>query len=162
MNKFTAIDPAGKVHTRNSKTRTYTHMVVGLPSSVGATRAAMSPEARKMHRSNFKYHEAILAGVSKHLVLRSWQTFEMHVERVVELQQRALADLNGCDAVEEYVQMKIEATLEAIRHSMARGYYDTYQDLGWCGRADLAAKRKVSSENSGWVDVKILEAVKGQ
>ena len=157
MTTFTAIDPAGKTHTRTSKTRTYTHTVVGLPSSTKATLAAMSPEARKMHRSNFKYHMAFVDGTSQWLRRNTFETEVQYLERAAMEIERSAVELDGCDNAEDYVNMKIVQSHRGIREAMARGYYDTYQNLGWCGRADLAAKLKTTSENRGWVNVTILQ-----
>lgn len=157
MNTFTAIDPNGKTHTRTSKTRTYTHTVVGLPSSTKATLAAMSPEARKLHRSNFKYHMAFVDGTSTWLAKKDWEGDAQHKVRVeVEIEHAAI-ELDGCETAQDYENMKIVQAHRGIREAMARGYYDTYQNLGWCGRADLAAKLKTTSENRGWVNVTILQ-----
>lgn len=157
MNTFTAIDPNGKTHTRTSKTRTYTHTVVGLPSSTKATLAAMSPEARKMHRSNFKYHMAFVDGTSQWLRRNTFETEVQYLERAAMEIERSAVELDGCETAQDYVNMKIVQAHRGIREAMARGYYDTYQNLGWCGRADLAAKLKTTSENRGWVNVTILQ-----
>jgi hypothetical protein len=150
MTIFTAIDPNGVTHTRNSKARTYTHMVVGRPSSVEHALMVTSPKARAVHRSNFKYHDAIAKGTSQ------WLIGLTAAYRDVEI-ANAKNHLNGCDTAQDYETMMVNASLEPIRHNMARGYYDKYQALGWCGRPDLAAKLKVTSENRKWVDVTILE-----
>ena len=157
MTTFTAIDPAGKTHTRTSKTRTYTHTVVGLPSSTKATLAAMSPETRAYHRSNFKYHMAFVDGTSQWLRRNTFETEVQYLERAAMEIERSAVELDGCDNAEDYVNMKIVQAHRGIREAMARGYYDTYQNLGWCGRADLAAKLKTTSENRGWVNVTILQ-----
>ena len=157
MNTFTAIDPNGKTHTRTSKTRTYTHTVVGLPSSTKATLAAMSPEARKLHRSNFKYRMAFVDGTSTWLARNTYETEVQYLKRTQRDKERSAVELEGCDNAEDYVNMKIVQDHRGIRDAMARGYYDTYQNLGWCGRADLAAKLKTTSENRGWVNVTVLQ-----
>ena len=158
MNKFIAIDPAGLTHTRNSKDRTYTHTVVGLPSSVKAAMAAMSPEARKVHRSNFKYHAAFADGTSKWLERKGWETEVQYMTRTQQEIAWSVDELKGCDNAEDYVNMKVDAALARIKKKMADGYYSTYQNLGWCGRHDLAGKLKTASENKGWIGVTILEA----
>lgn len=157
MNKFTAIDPAGKTHTRTSKTRTYTHTVVGLPNATRTVLMAQSLEMRKAHRSNFKYHAAYADGTSQWLTRNSWETEISHLSRTQQEIASSVAELNGCDNAEDYVNMKIVEAHRGIREAMAQGYYDTYQNLGWCGRADLAAKLKITSENRGWVNVAVLQ-----
>ena len=150
MNTFTAVDPNGVTHTRNSKARTYTHMVVGRPSSVAHTLMVTSKEVRALHRKNFAYHDAMAKGTSR------WLNGLTADYRDVEI-ANAKHHLNGCETAQDYETMMVNAALEPIRHNMARGYYDKYQDLGWCGRPDLAAKLKVTSQNRKWVDVTILQ-----
>lgn len=158
MNKFIAIDPAGLTHTRNSKDRTYTHTVVGLPSSVKTTLNAMSKEMRKLHRSAFKYHAAFADGTSKWLERKVWETEVQYLTRTQQEIAAAKDELKGCDNAEDYANMKVDAALARIKQLMVDGYYSTYQNLGWCGRHDLAGKLKTSSENKGWIGVTILEA----
>ena len=158
MNKFTAIDPNGVTHTRTSKTRTYTHTVVGRPSSVAATLRVTSKGVRALHRKNFAYHDAIAKGTSQWLERSRWETEEKYAQRRADDIAKSVNELNGCDTAQDYENMLVNAALEGIRHSTARGYYDKYHSLGWCGRADLAAKLKIKSENRRWVDVTILEA----
>jgi hypothetical protein len=158
MTKFTAIDPAGRTHTRNSKDRTYTHTVVGLPSPVRYTLAAMSPEMRKTHRHNFKYHAAFVDGTSKWLERKVWET-DVHFATRTQQEIAAAKDaLQGCQNAQEYENMMVDAALARIKKAMTDGFYATYQNLGWCGRHDLAQKLKITSENKGWVNVTILEA----
>jgi len=158
MNKFTAIDPAGLTHTRNSKDRTYTHTVVGLPSSVKDTLAAMSPGMRKLHRDNFKYHAAFADGTSKWLERSVWESDVQYMTRTQQEIARSKDALQGCETAQEYENMLVDADLARIKNMMADGYYNTYQNLGWCGRHDLAGKLKTTSENKGWIGVTILEA----
>jgi hypothetical protein len=158
MTKFTAIDPAGLTHIRNSKDRTYTHTVVALPSSVRYTLSAMSPEMRKAHRHNFKYHAAFADGTSQWLERKVWETEVQHLTRTQQEIARSKSALQGCETAQEYENMMVDAALARIKKAMTDGFYATYQNLGWCGRHDLAQKLKIASENKGWVNVTILEA----
>jgi hypothetical protein len=158
MNKFTAIDPAGLTHTRNSKDRTYTHTVVGLPSSVKRTLAATSQVMRKLHRDNFLYHLNMANGTSKWLGRNSWETEVQYLTRNQQEIARSKDALRGCQNAQEYEAMLVDTDLLAIKREMECGYYATYQNLGWCGRHDLAQKLKIASDNKGWVGVTILEA----
>jgi hypothetical protein len=158
MNKFTAVDPAGLTHTRNSKDRTYTHTVVALPSSVQRTLAATSPAMRKTHRSNFVYHLNMANGTSKWLERTLWETEVSHITRTKQEIAKAQNALRGCQTAQEYENMMVDADLARIKKAMTDGFYATYQNIGWCGRLDLAQKLKTTSENKGWVGVTILEA----
>lgn len=158
MTKFTAVDPAGLTHTRNSKDRTYTHTVVGLPSSVKHTLAATSPEMRKLHRDNFVYHLNMANGTSKWLDRKLWETEVSHITRTKQEIARSKDALQGCETAQEYEAMLVDEALARIKQGMTDGFYATYQNLGWCGRLDLAQSLKTTSENRGWVGVTILEA----
>jgi hypothetical protein len=159
MTKFTAIDPAGKTHKRTSKERTYTHTVVALPSAPKAVLAATSKEARAMHRKNFVYHLEMANGTSKWLERNSWETEAQHAEREANGIDNGMKALRGCKNAQEYESVMTEISLAAIRERRAKGYYDTYQSMGWCGRADLAEKLKTSCENRGWIEITILEVL---
>lgn len=150
MTTFTAIDPSGTVHTRNSKERTYTHMVVGKLSWVEYTNMVTSKEARAVHRFNFKYHDAIAKGTSQ------WLDKLTDDDRDITISD-AKDHLKGCDTAQDYENMMVNAALERIRHGIALGYFDKYRVIAWCGRPDLAAKRKATSQNRKWVDVTILQ-----
>lgn len=158
MTEFTAVDPVGATHTRTSKNRVYTHTVVGLPSSVRHTLQATDTALRSLHRSNFLYHLNMANGTSKWLERKPWETDVQFATRTQQQIASSANALQGCNNAQEYEAMLVNAALERIRHDMARGFYSTYQNLGWCGRHDLAVKHKTASENRGWIGVTILEA----
>ena len=159
MTKFTAIDPAGKTHTRTSKTRTYTHTVFALPSSVTAVLWANSKEARKRHRENFAYYTEMTSGTSSFLDKRFYETAEQNAERRASAMENAVKTLDGCQNANEYEAKMVLRDLQGIQKRRAEGYYDTYQNMGWCGRADLAQKLKTTTENRNhaWVNVTVVE-----
>lgn len=159
MTKFTAIDPAGKTHTRTSKSRTYTHTVFALPSSVTAFLWANSKEARKSHRENFAYYAEMANGTSSFLDKRFYETAEQNAERRANAMESAVKTLGGCQIAQEYEAMLVRRDLERIQKQREEGYYDTYQNMGWCGRADLAQKLKTTTENRNhaWVNVTVVE-----
>ena len=159
MTKFTAIDPAGKTHTRTSKTRTYTHTVFALPSSVTAVLWANSKEARKMHRENFAYYSEMASGKSSFLDKRSYETAEQNADRRANAMENAVKTLGGCKSAQDYEYMMVARDLDGIQKQRIAGYYDTYQNMGWCGRADLAQKLKTRMENQNhaWTNVTVVE-----
>lgn len=161
MNKFTAIDPAGKTHKRNSKERVYTHTVVALPSAARHTLLAMSKEARAMHRRNFAYYSEQADGTSHFLNRNSWETEEQNADRRKRAMESAVKTLNGCTTAEAFEGMLVQRDVDHVHRQIVEGYYDTYQNMGWCGRADLAAKLKTTVENRGYIEVTILPAVQG-
>jgi hypothetical protein len=149
MNKFTAIDPAGKAHTRTSKTRTYTHTVVGRPSWMAAVKMVSSRDARATHCSNFKYHKALADGTSQ------WLEGDNETQRSFRI-KGAQELVSGCNTGQDYSDKLVKEALARIEKKLEQGYYEKYQNLGWCGRADLAAKLKATSENHNWLNVTIL------
>jgi len=159
MTTFTAIDPAGKTHTRTSKTRTYTHTVFALPSSVTAVLWASSKEARRRHREDFAYYTEMASGKSSFLDKRFYETVEQNAERRASAMESAVKKLNGCKSAQDYEYMMVARDLDGIQKQRLAGYYDTYQNMGWCGRADLAQKLKTTTENRNhaWVSVTIVE-----
>ena len=95
-----------------------------------------SAEARKLHRSNFKYHMAFVDGTSEWLRRNTFETEHAYLERSQKEIAHAAAELDGRETAQDYENMKIVQADRGIREAMARGYYNTYQNLGWCGRAD--------------------------
>lgn len=156
MNRFTAIDPNGTVHTRNSKERTYTHTVVGRYSATQHVLYAKSLAARKAHRSNFDYYLGFVDGTSQFLIRRSYETEESHLERTQKKILSAETHLEGIRDRNEWVEMRVQRDLENIQTRRKNGYYEVYHNLGWCGSLRLAQKLKTTSENRKWADVTIL------
>lgn len=148
---FFAVDPAGATHKRTSLHRIYTHTVVALPNAAKHVLNAKHQGDRAVVLRNFAYYEALAAGTSQHLARRSYENEIQHLEHVNRETTQALAELDGCGTAEEYVDMLVERALASIQKRREAGYYDTYQNMGWCGRPDLAAKRKVTCENYGYL-----------
>lgn len=157
MTKFTAIDPNGVIHTRTSKTRIYSHTVVGLPSMQASVLYAMSKQNRKLFADNYAYHAAMVGGTSRWLAKNNWETVEAHSARVALDKAKSAKELNGTTSAADYAQMKVEGMLAAIRKQEAEGYFNKYQNFGWCGRYDLA-HRLATTKSEKWLDVTILEA----
>ncbi len=158
MTKFTAIDPAGKTHTRTSKERIYTHTVVALPSAPRAVLNVTSKEARAMHRQNFAYYREMADGTSRFLERKSWETEAQQAERKANGIENGIKALDGCTNAQEFENMMVSRELARIQKQREEGYYDTYHNMGWCGRLDLAQKLKTTSENRNWIEVTILKA----
>lgn len=143
--KYFAIDPRGNGFTRNSK-RTYTHMVCARPSYQHALSGAMRTWA--VDRKDFDYYiQQIEMGPHGYATLERIEEFKKIVA--------AHADRNA------YALEKAHARKERVEELEAEGYYREYQDMGWCGRPDLAEKlaTKISSQDGGrWEDASIRPA----
>lgn len=152
---FTAIDPNGTAHTRTSETRIYTHTVVGLPSLQRAILYTISKENRKSFVDSYPHFAAYLDGTSRWLKKHDWETDAKYDGRVAYEIARSEKELNGATCADEYGQMKIDAKLANLRKLEAEGYYNKYQNMGWCGRADLAAK--LAAKKTSLICITVLE-----
>jgi hypothetical protein len=157
-NHFHAVDPQGRIHTRNSKGRTYAYTVV---VRVGRTKVD-------------RYYAAIeAAGVD------AGQSYDRTVDESKgvfpqrELWRGAAALKNWQDFAIEYLKDpegygdgRDAAIAKAIAHARevaedyeAEGRWDRYENAGWCSRADLA--QKLAAQTIG-EQVVILDAVVGK
>jgi hypothetical protein len=134
MNKHFFIDPAGDEHTRNSKTRTYTHAVIGKRSYDMDVRGASIGWESTDH-SNFKFYT-----VGNGQEDRSDDGVKARM-------------LNNVD---EYMEYKLADRLRKIEDKRREGYYDQWVCLGWCGRRDLAEKQL--NQWPGYSEKRIVEA----
>lgn len=155
---FLATDPNGIVHKRTSQNRQYTHTVVALRSKALALAAAVSKDAHRNRVANFQFHREYLDGTSRFLERRTWQTEQQHQEQMATDIQRAREELQGDMDVNDYVARKQREALEDVEKADLAGQFTRYENLGWCGRFDLA--QKLASSSGNWLDVTILEAVK--
>jgi hypothetical protein len=158
---FTAVDPEGRVHTRTTQSRAYTHTVVALPNEAKTIAWVTSKEQRLQDENNFAHYAAYLDGTSEFLPRNLWEhddaKFEARVKKGIA---NAVERLAGASTAQEYADMRMKAVLERIADMKSNGFYDTYQSYGWCGRLDLAHKLKAKLEGQSWLRVTILEAVK--
>jgi hypothetical protein len=116
----------GTTFTRNSKERTYTHVIVVRDSYEYALEQA-NKEGR-YDRQNYKQYTI---------------TNDPKVEGLTE---------------DEYVAKVIAEKVARVEKKKANGDFDSYGQVGWCGRPDLAQK-KLSSESSKpyWAEVHAVE-----
>ncbi len=169
-NKFTATDAAGVVHTRTSDNRTYSHTVVVLPSYefdlARANRADLKSEAR-----TFAYYQAIAAGNDPYpgRCFRSESRGDS-AESIAEEQARVAAEnakrvadaqavVAATPTAEAYSAAEKAKRVAHVEQYMAAGYFETWQNVGWCGRRDLAASLARKMTNPQHAKVETLEAV---
>jgi hypothetical protein len=153
MNKHTATDRTGTVHTRNSANRVYTHTVVARPCYKSALEVAVSPGHQD--ESNFAYYAAYLDGTSRFLVKPAYRSEEAHAEQCEKDIARAREKIGEAKTVAEYVAMKRQARLAAVEEARVAGGYEIFGNLGWCGRLDLAQKLAAGA-SPYWTEVTIL------
>jgi len=122
----------GTTFTRNSKDRTYTHVIVVRESYEYALE--MAKKESRFDREN--YNRYMITGAE----------LDGRGDQVAGLTE------------DEYVAQKIAKKVAAVEAAKARGDFDSYGQVGWCGRPDLAQK-KLSSESGKphWAEVHAVE-----
>lgn len=154
-------DPLGVEHTRNSP-RIYTHAVIARPSYDSAMSVAQNigTTMATTLKSNFHYYRRILGleprPANDHRNVRpSWMTEEAFAHQQKSDKRRAEESLMGAETLDAYVAAYRERRIADVEDAKAKGYYDRFEAIGFCGRADLAAKL-VASTNGYWTDFIIL------
>ena len=175
-NHYHAIDPSGDVHTRSSKAgRVYTHTVVTRPSYEWALMAAKSKDWAKTDRRNLEYYDTIAQGRDPYPRQcyrqnhpEKWTPEQIEEERIaVEAENRkrvedAIAHVAN-RTVAQYLADKQAERIARVEGLKAKGYYNDWQNAGWCGRPDLAQKLAQAEKAKKHVaEVAILEALPGK
>lgn len=159
-NHFFVIDPQGVAHTRSSKGRTYTHTVVFKRGALKQAGDLVFAQRSTMQDS------LVTQDTYASWAQGKWGTLSAHErqdaargrEVSAYLQEQGVKHMAQFATAEAYEAYKLAHRLENHAKLVAQGYYDTYANAGWCGRADLA--RKLANQQSG--DVLILEAQVGK
>lgn len=145
MNKHTA-SFNGQTFTRSSKTRRYSHVVVGRLSLDEAINRVDRILTSKEVEGSWKYLSS----------LKSTLDWRGNVDP-----ERAAKTAEFCrnfPTLDSYRKAQhLEAALR-LKTDVADGEYATYYAIGWAGRQDLA--EKVASQNrsnSYWADVRIVK-----
>lgn len=140
MNKHTAICPDGTIVKRNSKSRTYSHVIVARNDYAASIANATSTGWNKTDRSNFDYYHAFLDGTSE---------WPITAERIAT----ARDNLAGCETVEAYIEHR-----RAVRVAAAEAVDQTkWLVMGWASRRDLAQK-VAGNARQRYAEVEIIEA----
>lgn len=167
--KFTATDPAGVIHTRTTE-RTYEYTVVTLPCYEGDVAFYASESWDKSEAKNFRYYRQIAAGNDPYPA-RQWRDdpARFTAEEIAESLAHAEAEnaKRLADAIEKvaghadaasYCAGQRAKRLAAVEQRKAEGYYQIWQNAGWCGRLDLASKLAQKCSGSRTAAVQILPA----
>ena len=116
----------GTTFTRNSKERTYTHVIVVRDSYEYALYQAQ--KEGRYDRQNYKQYTI---------------TNDPKVEGLTE---------------DEYVAKVIADKVARVEEKKANGDFDSYGQVGWCGRPDLAQKKlRSESGKPHWAEVHAVE-----
>ena len=147
MNKHFVIDPNGQKHTRNSKSRRYTHAVLVRECEIWALEQARKFGAWKVHASNWKYdcEKAAQGDAHPHAAYMSEEQW---------VESRRVAALT----LEEYRQEQTDFAIAHWEKRKAAGEFKEYGVVGWCGRPDLAQKLHFQQDTARYADIITLEA----
>lgn len=157
---YIATDANGLTHTRSTKSRSYTHMVVIKRSYDAAIAAASDRHWAKTDASNFDYYLRIAEGRSSHYPSTRYcpQYPERYDAAAIADEEARLSASDAAKVVEakavveghtvaSYVAQQLAKRLARVEALKAEGYYDRWCDAGWCGRLDLAHKLAGSQKN---------------
>lgn len=154
MNKHTATDRNGLVHTRNSQGRAYTHCVAVRPSYERAL--AEAQKGWKNAASDYAYFAERAAG---RLEQYRWEDEGQFAIRLANEVKHAQEQIAGCANAAEYVEKTRAEMIARVEARKAKGYYDTFEVIGWNGRLDLAQKEAARQHGrADLAEVCILEA----
>jgi hypothetical protein len=152
--RYTATAPDGSVHTRGS-VRTYTHCVVGRRCYRYALKRAKGWD--RHDSDTYAYFTRVIAQGGCHISRPSYYTeakFAAVQEKDVE---RAKEMIDGATTREVYVAAQLAKRLAVVDVDKAKGAYDSFRTLGWCGRRDLADKLAVQERSSSaYIEVAVL------
>lgn len=156
-NYFYAIDELGNAHTRSSKNRTYTHAVVIKLGRAYADRklARDLADTAKQAPKDYQFYLDVIDG--------SWFTkrgWAIDTKDQISYQVKL-----GGRSVEQFTAARLQEVRDEHAEAVARGVFDTWGCLGWCGRFDLAQKVAASGGAAGYKDVetiRILGALVGK
>jgi hypothetical protein len=169
-NHFHVIDPQGVAHTRSSKNRTYTHTVLFFRGEAYAERSLKSALdfATKQAPRDYRYAQARIDGRKHAEFVAKFPTLYIEAdgtpseyavsERAKDIAE-GTAEIGGLDLAAYTAKCQERARASHARE-VAQGYFNTWVNMGWCGRADLA--RKLAETIKGAEQVKILEAQVGK
>lgn len=124
----TATGPNGEKFQRVSRSKTYSHVVIGRPS------VAWSHKVSKDRIENDKRDFVYWAGRAAGENLSRWEVAE-------EVRANALAKMQGHTDAAEFAAARYAARQDAIHADKAKGYYDKFRALAWSSRYDLAARQ---------------------
>lgn len=145
---FTATDAAGRVHTRTSDRREYTHTVVFLPSFALDMARADRDRGHDGEDWDFACRMVAWGGVFNG-VRKPWATDEQIAAELADYTAKA----SKYTSREEAITGRRAKRVAFVNERKEAGYYATWQNAGWCGRLDLAQKLAARTNDAAKVDV---------
>ncbi|MDX0267663.1 hypothetical protein GOC13_07450 [Sinorhizobium meliloti] len=149
---YIVTDPKGVQHTRKTD-RVYTHAVVAQRSFDHdfCNAAALWP----VDANNFEYSQKIVASNGECSALKIYPTYDaaaverIHTENANRL-ERATVEVELHKTARAYQEAKAKERVANVNDKRAKGFYDQWFVLGFCGRRDLAEKLRASNLNGGY------------
>jgi len=144
--------------------------VVALPSYLFDLQQVEPKDWQRTDIANFDYYAAIAAGNDPHPTrnYKADHPAKWTLEEIAEgdvwaaecnAQRRAdaKARVDGL-TVGLYLSAKLDERIAKVEERKAAGYYAKWQNLGWCGRLDLAQKLFSTAQGQRYARVAILPA----
>lgn len=133
--KLTATLPNGEIITRTTS-RTYSHAVVALVDADLAIAFATSKDWEKTERHNYKYYTECAAGTHEHVAVYGAEGQAEYRRSWAKKRQAESADfIAKFPTADEYCAAQRAARIAAVEARIGK-----WEELGWAGRGDLAAK----------------------
>lgn len=151
--RFIAFDPEGRIHTRSSEARTYTHTVVYKEGRTYAERRAANVE-RTRQGAEEGYTELLQQAQGIHATKEHWRgpkALQFFTDFAIEY-------LAKHPSREVYVRDRAAHAQRIQDDYMASRSWAVYSNAGWCGRRALAEKLAATLQGRGYEDIQILEA----
>lgn len=155
---FLATDPSGVVHTRTSKTRTYTHC-----TAFKLDYARKLADARRtsfVDKSNYEHHVAGIAqSYESWIAEHPWRTRRYTDDQNRYYHAQFVSDhvkhLRGATCLAEYLKAIGDERAAEIERLNDKGHFDQWFIDGWQGRPDLAPKALASlrNRNGDWFPI---------
>lgn len=185
MNKFMTATINGQTFLRQSASRSYSHMAVGLPNKAHAEARVTSPAARAQDERNARWHllhleseglatwsparsaapETVVTtreylgwfrrNTSANPVTATLVTDEEVRAEAEKNLARAKEALRGCTTPAEYADRKERQRRAVFNAQVEAGHFEKFVDLGWASRLDLAQKN-ADGHRSYYVSVQVL------
>lgn len=150
---YQAVCPDGSIFNRTTD-REYVAAVVGQISFDNAL--AVADQDGKYDGSNWEFACQMVAwgGLYKG-ERRDWYTDEQIAQELAKYQARMNEYPNAAAAIAGERAKRVDA----VNAAKAKGFYEEWQLIGFCGRPDLAAKTASKSQGAYYSDVRIVPAV---
>lgn len=140
--KYSAVCPDGTIITRQSA-RTYVACVVGRASYENALAQAQTPNPLDAKNWEFAGQMVAWGGIYKG-ERKSWDTDEQISKQLA----RYKAIYEQYNSAEEAIAGSVAQAIARVEENKAKGFYDQWSLVGFCGRQDLAVAQTRDSRNA--------------